>query len=348
MEQWIILKTKEVSHALGQMIKNLEDGFPNQGLVIDIEDYDFTQDFLRNKKIVLAVDVNQIGSNIPFEIFLLKMKDYPQAFQGSTGVMLIRSANDLFTKSLARHLINITNKMGLSFIGHGVIEAVEGFKNYQTWQKTIDDSLDNICFGLCKKLGGRLATFENLRQEDPEVLVLHASSNKISNTLMLWNRVKMFVNQKHVRELHVGNGQVTDCKGCSFKTCVHFSEHHSCFYGGEIVDEILPAIEKADIIIWVCPNYNDSISAKLMAVINRMTVLYRRIEFYDKRIYSVIVSGNSGSDSVEEQLIGSLVINKGFFLPGNFSILEIANDPGSILNIKNLIGDAKSFGERIK
>jgi len=31
-----------------------------------------------------------------------------------------------------------------------------------------------------------------------------------------------------------------------------------------MVKEILPAIEDVDCIIWLCPNYNDAISAKLL------------------------------------------------------------------------------------
>lgn len=78
-----------------------------------------------------------------------------------------------------------------------------------------------------------------------------------------------------------------------------------------MVKEILTAIEEADCIIWLCPNYNDAISAKLMAVINRITVLYKRVKFGEKTLFSVVVSGNSGSDCVAKQLIGALNINKG-------------------------------------
>jgi len=95
-------------------------------------------------------------------------------------------------------------------------------------------------------------------------------------------------------------------------------------------------IEQADIVVWICPNYNDSISAKLMAVINRLTALYRKISFQDKYILGIVVSGNSGNDSVSSQLIGALNINKGFRLPPNFVSMAIANDPGDILQVENI------------
>jgi len=114
-----------------------------------------------------------------------------------------------------------------------------------------------------------------------------------------------------------------------------------------MVKDILPAIEKADAVVWICPNYNDAISANLMAVINRLTALYRKISFYNKSLFSVIVSGNSGSDSVAKQLIGALSINKGFRLPPYFSIMAIANDTGQIKKVHNIKEYAKNFAQNI-
>ncbi len=84
-----------------------------------------------------------------------------------------------------------------------------------------------------------------------------------------------------------------------------------------------------------------------MAVINRMTVLYRRISLNDKVIFSVIISGNSGSDSVAKHLISALNLNKGLILPPDFSIMKIANDSGKIANVKNIEKDANDFAKKI-
>ena len=115
-----------------------------------------------------------------------------------------------------------------------------------------------------------------------------------------------------------------------------------------MVENVLPTIEASDIVIWLCPNYNDSIAANLTAVINRLTVLYYKMSFNNKSIFSVIVSGNSGSDSVAKQLIGALNINKGFKLPPYFSLMATANDPGAIFKVSDIEEKAKSFAENIK
>jgi multimeric flavodoxin WrbA len=115
-----------------------------------------------------------------------------------------------------------------------------------------------------------------------------------------------------------------------------------------MVEEVLPAIEAADVIVWVCPNYNDSVSANMLAVINRLTVLYRQISFHDKMCFAVVVSGNSGSDSVTKQLIGALNINKGFQLPPYFSIMATANDPLKVLEIDGINEKAESMAKNIE
>jgi len=182
---------------------------------------------------------------------------------------------------------------------------------------------------------------------NPKILALHSSLFKTSNTLMLWRMVKECFKVDDIKEFHVENGTVVDCRGCSYKTCIHYSEEKGCFYGGIMVKEIFPAIEDADCIIWLCPNYNDAIPAKLMAVINRMTVLYKRVKFCDKTLFSIIVSGNSGSDCVAEQLLGALNINKGFRLPPYFVLTATANDPGAVKEVRGIQRKTRKFAKNI-
>lgn len=303
---------------------------------------------LTNRKIIFAVEVDDSGFSLPIYDMIKKLyKSDPNCFKNSSAVIFIHSSNQLFTKSVSQSLIFITNKMGCRYIGHPVVEAIEGYKNFHTWQKTMDMSLKDICHIHCENLYKRLLNDVVPHKKQPHILVLHASSRKTSNTLLLWDIIKKYLSNCVIEEIHVENGTINDCRGCSFKTCLHYSKQNSCFYGGIVVEEVFPAIQRSDSIIWICPNYNDAISANLTAVINRLTALYRKISFYDKKIFGVIVSGNSGGDSVAKQLIGALNINKGFRLPPNFAIMEIANDPKSILKVESIESKAKSFAENI-
>ncbi|MBA7542566.1 hypothetical protein ES705_34889 [subsurface metagenome] len=304
---------------------------------------------LKNKKIIFAIELDECGFNIPLFKMLLKLKERgDNSLLGSRAVIIIQSSSELFTKSTTQKIIFLTNQMGCRFPGHPAVEATHNLNNFITWQKTFNQPLLEIYQEQTRELVKKL-TEENLKLINrPNILVLHSSLFKTSNTLLLWKMVKESLSGEDVRELHVENGTVVDCRGCSYKTCIHYSEEKSCFYGGIMVKEILPAIEEADCIIWLCPNYNDAISAKLMSVINRMTVLYKRVKFGDKTLFSVIVSGNSGSDCVVKQLIGALNVNKGFRLPPYFALIATANDPGSIMNVRGIDKKAKEFAENIK
>lgn len=304
---------------------------------------------LKNKRIIFAIELDECGFNIPLFKMLLKLKERgDNSLLGSRAVIIIQSSSELFTKSTTQKIFFLTNQMGCRFPGHPAVEATHNLNNFITWQKTFNQPLLEIYQEQTRELVKKL-TEENLKLINrPKILVLHSSLFKTSNTLLLWKMVKESLSGEDVRELHVENGTVVDCRGCSYKTCIHYSEEKSCFYGGIMVKEILPAIEEADCIIWLCPNYNDAISAKLMSVINRMTVLYKRVKFGDKTLFSVIVSGNSGSDCVAKQLMGALNINKGFRLPPYFALIATANDPGSIMNVRGINKKAKEFAENIK
>jgi len=304
---------------------------------------------LRKKKIIFAIALNECGFNKSLFNILLKLKRRGNhSLLNSKAVIIVQSSNEFFTKSIAQKVILLCNQMGCEFPGHSVVEAIQNYNNFLTWQKIYNMPLFEIYKKKCKELVHSLIKEKLYQINHPKILVLHSSHFKTSNTLMLWRMVKKYFKEEKIKELHVENGTIVDCRGCSYKTCIHYSEEKSCFYGGIMVEEILPEIERADSIIWLCPNYNNAVSAKLMAVINRMTVLYKRVDFKDKTIFSIIVSGNSGSDCVAEQLIGALNINKGFRLPPYFSLTAIANDPGTVKNIPGIIIKAKAFSNRIK
>lgn len=304
---------------------------------------------LQNKKIIFAVELDVTGLNIPImKILSLLHARGNCALSGSSAVVLIHSQGQLFTKSTAQHIIFLANQLGCRFPGNPVVEATENLNNFLTWQKKLNMPVQDICLELCIQLGKRLVEDKPVSLNNPRILALHSSNHETSNTLMLWNMVKKHICDYDIKELHVENGTVLDCKGCSYKTCNHYSKQKSCFYGGVMVKEILPEIEKANALVWICPNYNDAVSSNLMAVINRMTALYRRTKFFDKTLFSVIVSGNSGSDSVARQLIGALNINKSFRLAPYFAIMATANAPGAVKEIPGIEERAKEFAENIR
>lgn len=304
---------------------------------------------LQNKKILFSVELDSAGGNVELhKIFNKLFKLGNDSLKDSTGVVLVHNTNELYTKTMAQNIIYNGNMLGLRFPGRPLVEATGSLANMKTIAKAMGLSLEEACIKSCESLGETLRNDNPKKIDNPRILVLHSSNYTTSNTLRLWTMVKQHLDNIDINEIHIENGTVRDCKGCPYTTCKHYGQQTSCFYGGIMVEEVYPAILDADSIIWICPNYNDAISANLTAVINRLTALFRKTKFYDKSIFSVIVSGNSGGDSIAKQLISALNINKTFRLPPNFSIMATANDKDAILEVPNIEEKAQKFAFNIK
>lgn len=303
---------------------------------------------LQNKKILFAVEINPAGYNISLAKIFTKLKFMGNdSLLGSSAAILTHSKSDLYTKTMAQEIIFKANQLGCRFIGKPLVEAIGDLRNFLTMQKVIKKSLIEVCLDCCKNLGTRLIDDDPKCIKNPQILVLHASNRKTSNTLMLWDMIHKHLTEFDIKEIHIENGTVLDCIGCPYKTCKHYGEDTSCFYGGIMVEEVYPAILNSDAIIWICPNYNDAISANLTAVINRLTALFRKTRFFNKTLFGIIVSGSSGSDAIAKQLISALNMNKTFRLPPYFSIMSTANDKGDILDVSDIELKAKAFAMNI-
>lgn len=297
---------------------------------------------------LMVVKLDGLGHCNEFYQWLSGLQDKDNDyFRDSVLGLIVKSDSEYHTKKFASAVLFLLNRMGARFPGHSVVEFIKDYANLKKWQLAENLSVDGAVTLVTHRLIEDIINFQKKYIPKPKILVLHASTHDRSNTLALWRMVKEQLAYKNITEYHVEEGTAIDCYGCSFDTCIYYSEQKSCFYGGVITEELLPLIEKSDVIVWICPNYNDAISAKLTAVINRLTVLYRRVSFKEKKIFGIIVSANSGSDSVASQLIDALNINKGFQLPPNFALMALASDEGSINNLPDINERAKEFAKSI-
>ena len=304
---------------------------------------------LINKKILFSVQLNQAGFCPEMDHLLSSLWDRGEAsLSGSTAIVLIHCESELFTKTYCQNLIFHANMLGCSFMGRPYVEAAGNLYNFSVAQKTIHKPLMDVCLTLCADLGVRFKNFDPQFIKNAKICVLHSSNFETSNTLMLWNLVYQHLQSLDIKVHHIENGTVKDCIGCPYKTCKHYGQHQTCFYGGFMVEEIYPSILASDALILLCPNYNDGLSANISAVINRLTALFRKTKFYSKSVFGIIVSGNSGSDALGKQLISALNMNKTFRLPPYFSLCANANDAGAILNVPGIEEKAKAFAENIK
>ncbi len=303
---------------------------------------------LAGKRLLFAVPVGRHGVNPEYQRMLLALRSDPTLLTGCTAGLIVDGSGELYTKSTAAELTLAANLAGCSFIGRPLVEGTGSLANFRIQAANLSTDLHGAYLAAAAELVQRLLGFTPTRREQPELLVLHASSHHVSNTLDLWEQVKARLGGRcRVTEIGLRNGTLSDCSGCPYTTCLHFGEKGGCFYGGVMQNEVYPAVRRADAIVMVCPNYNDAISANLTAFVNRLTALFRQTRFYDKALFAIVVSGYSGGDIVARQLISALNMNKSFHLPGQFALIETANDPGAALALPGIQTRLDRFADNI-
>lgn len=333
-----------------QFLEKMTQAFTDEFDRVIMTDFSQSED-LSGKKFLFAVQLEELGINLDIERMLYRIfkSTSENQLSDTSGVVLIHSKEESYTKTAASMLVFRLNSMGMSFPGRPMVEAPHGLRNYISLVKRSGSTLEESCLSEARDLARRLRSFDISGRciSDPRILAVHASEEG-SNTLYLWNLVK---DQLHasadIREIYIPNGEVKDCEGCSYTICKHFAKQKSCYYGGIMVEEVYPEIIQADILVMLCPNYNDALGANLTAMINRLTAIFRHMKFYDKKLYAVIVSGSSGTEAIATQLIRALNMNKTFQLPPYFTVSAIANDRGSIFEVEDIGSRAKDFAERI-
>lgn len=306
---------------------------------------------LSEKRILFSVCLSAAGVNLEYYRMLEYFRQKPDCLRGSVAGVVVDGSGELFTKSLARRLVFSANMAGCTFPGKPLVEATGSLYNFETLSRIQNVSREEAYSRQVKGLVRKLLSFSLGKERSERVLAVHASSRKTSNSLLLWSKIRSCLEQEaqapEITEISLRNGQLLDCRGCRYEDCVHFGEQGGCFYGGVMVEKVYPAIISCDSLVMICPNYNDAVSANITAFINRLTAVFRTHDFSGKRVFALVVSGYSGGDIVAEQIIGAMNFNKNFILPGNFAMVESANDPGSILKVPGLEGKTQKFAQRI-
>ena len=303
---------------------------------------------LENQRVLFAVPLDESGVNHGYYDLLAYLRTHPGCLDGSVGGVLVDGPGDLYTKAVGRELVLSASRAGCAFPGRPLVEATGDLRNFTVQAKNAGCSSEEAYRLAAADLTDRVLGFAPPKRHQPKLLVLHASNHRTSNTLALWSRCRERLGKVcEITEIGLRNGTLEDCAGCPYTMCLHFGEKGDCFYGGVMVQEVYPAIRESDAVVLLCPNYNDALSANLTAAINRLTALYRTTPFTDKAVFAIVVSGYSGGDIVARQVVSALNMNKGFWLPPNFCLLETANDAGTAVELPEIEERLSEFTENI-
>ena len=303
---------------------------------------------LVGKKLLFALPLGEFGINLAYVRMLERLRREPGLLEGCVAGLIVDGSSALYTKSAAAELTLAANLAGCAFLGRPLVEGTGELLNLRSQAKNLGCGLEEAYAAAARELAQRLEEETFPRRERPNLLVLHASSHKTSNTMALWERIRQRLEPRcDITEVGLRNGVLVDCSGCPYQMCLHFGERGSCFYGGVMVEEVYPSVRQADALVLLCPNYNDAVSANLTACINRLTALFRTTRFDDKAVYGIVVSGYSGGDIVAEQLLGALCMNKAFYLPPRFVMTETANDAGTVLHLPGIEDRLEAFAQQM-
>ena len=303
---------------------------------------------LSGKRLLFAIPTGQYGVNLEYQRMLLHIRAHPHLLDDCTAALIVDGSGELYTKSTAAEFALAANLSGCAFIGRPLVEGTGSLSNFRVQADLLHTDPEHAYPAAARELVERLLAFSPIKKERPELLVLHASTRHVSNSIDLWEQVKARLSDRcSITEIGLRNGTLSDCSGCPYTMCLHFGEKGGCFYGGVMQEEVYPAVRRADAIVMICPNYNDALSANITAFINRLTALFRQTRFYDKALFAVVVSGYSGGDIVARQLVSALNMNKSFWLPQNFVLMETANNPGAALSLTGIESRLNSFAQNI-
>ena len=304
---------------------------------------------LQGERILFALPLDEAGQNFEYYRILSRLRREPELLEGCTGGLVVDGPGELYTKSTAAELALAMNRAGCALLGRPLVEATGSLANFRIQAKNLGTDLAGAYEAAVADTAQRLEHEVFARHVRPKLLVLHASSHHTSNTMALWERTKQHLGEDILcTEIGLRNGTLSDCSGCPYTMCLHFGERGGCFYGGVMQEAVYPALRRCAGVMMLCPNYNDALSANLTACVNRLTALFRQQRFYDKALFAIVVSGYSGGDIVARQLIDGLNMNKSFYLPARFAMIETANDPGEALALSGIESRVEAFAARVK
>ena len=328
-EELTLLQVGE-SPRLDRLLDQALDGLPIARFPRD----DWSETALQGRRILFVVGVDDFGPTPDLFRMVRWFRQHTNSLHGAIAGVVIDGRGELYTKETARNLVLAANLAGCLFPGKPLVEGTGSLYNQHILAKNLGLSWE--------------APYVHRIFAKPRLLMLHASDNSRSNTVWMGREVvRQLPDGFSSDELCLQNGTIQDCRGCSYTACLHFAKQNTCFYGGVICEDVLPAIEACDGMLFLCPNYNDAVSANIMALFNRLTSLLTQRDLFDKYLFGIVVSGYSGSDLVAQQLLGAMCFNKTAMLPPRFCLMQTANDPGSAKTMPGIQGRLSQFAENL-
>lgn len=296
-------------------------------------------------RVLLCASLNSIGYDRHLLDFFARAQGRNLLEEAVLGVV-VESPTPLHTREAGVQLLYHANKLGACLPGRSLVEATNDMENLLPLSLPLGKTPAEILESQLQGLARRLSQEKPIR-ENPRLSVWTIGRPQLSATLAIWEMIRPHLSGVEVELLSFGNENIRDCRGCAYELCKKMGQETRCIYEDYVVKELYPSIERSDGILILTPNYNDMLPANFVSSINRLTALFRKRKFYDKSLFSLIVTGHTGAELLSRQLIGALHVNKTFALPPRFSWEVRAHNVDAVAQNASLPAQARNFAERI-
>ena len=268
------------------------------------------------------------GVNLEYYRMLAWLRNHPGCLEGCLGAAIVDGQSELYTKTLSRELVLAANLCGCAFIGAPLVETTLTLHNFDIKAANLGTDPLHAYQAAARDLADRLLSFEFQRHGAPWLAKAARLQPQKQQHLC-----PVAPHPGEPARLGDGRDRPAQRRGGRLRR-LPLQDVPAFRRAGQLLLRRpdggggLPAVRAADAVVMICPNYNDALNANLTAFINRLTALYRTQSFRQKALFALVVSGYSGSDLLARQLIGALNMNKGFYLPPRFVMMETANKAG--------------------
>ena len=141
------------------------------------------------RRVLFAVSLLHGGVNLGWYAMLSAIRQNGHFFDGCRGAVLVDGDGELYTKSAARELVFAANQAGCAFMGAPLVEATGSLENFHIRAMLRHTDYLSAYTACARELVDRLLADTAPVREHPNLMVLHASNRKTSNTIALWERM---------------------------------------------------------------------------------------------------------------------------------------------------------------
>lgn len=303
-------------------------------------------------KLLVALSLGEDGVSNSFTHLLSVLRKDTNMLKGCLAGMVVETENDLYGKNASIQLAFAMNTSGCALVGRPLVEATATIQNFPedtTPREEVDHSdlieidgsnplapYTNAVTLLARRIMGpgfRGKSPLTGRPDLPKMLGVHTAVEDESNAYDLWKELKHRISPfMTCSDLALRPRTATQCALCSAK----LGTDSSCLYGSPFPQEAVSAIKEADALMMICGGHHNSVHAQQLAFIHHLSALFPKKFFYEKALYTVIVSPYSGGDMVASQLISALCLNNAFYLPPKFAMLETASKSNEAISLNGI------------